>query len=78
MKTKDESERASLEEYAPGSDRPLGGYAVLMGVYGAAVTAGAVALRRRNRPLPDVRPVDIAAGGGGHPQARPADVEGLA
>jgi hypothetical protein len=47
------------EEYAPGSDRPLGGYAALMGLYGAAVTAGAVALRRRNRPLPDVRPVDI-------------------
>jgi uncharacterized protein DUF1360 len=44
---------------APGSDRPLGGYAALMGLYGAAVTAGAVALRRRNRPLPDVRPVDI-------------------
>ncbi len=30
-----------------------------MGLYGAAVTAGAVALRRRNRPLPDVRPFDI-------------------
>ena len=31
-----------------------------MGVYGAAVTAGAVGLRRRNRPLPDVRLFDIA------------------
>jgi uncharacterized protein DUF1360 len=51
--------RSLAEEYAPGSDRPLGGYAALMGLYGAAVTAGAVALRRRNRPLPDVRPVDI-------------------
>jgi hypothetical protein len=46
--------------YAPGEDRPLAGYAALMGVYGAAVTAGAVALRRRNRPLPDVRLFDIA------------------
>ena len=47
------------DDYAPGGDRPLGGYAALMGLYGAAVTAGAVTLRRRNRPLPDVRPVDI-------------------
>jgi hypothetical protein len=45
--------------YAPGQDRPLGGYAALMGVYGAAVAAGAVALRRRRWPLPEVRPVDV-------------------
>jgi hypothetical protein len=45
--------------YAPGQDRPLAGYATLMGLYGAAVTAGAVALRRRRWPLPDVRPVDV-------------------
>lgn len=45
--------------YAPGQDRPLAGYAVLMGTYGAAVTAGALALRRRKRPLPDVRLVDV-------------------
>ena len=51
--------RSLAEEYAAGSDRPLAGYAALMGLYGAAVTAGTVALRRRNRPLPDVRPVDI-------------------
>ena len=38
----------------------VGGYAVLMGVYGAAVTAGVIGLRRRNRPLPDVRLFDIA------------------
>lgn len=48
------------EEYAPGSDRPLAGYATLMGLYGAAVTAGTVALRRRGRPLPEVRAFDIA------------------
>lgn len=45
--------------YAPGKDRPLAGYATLMGVYAAAVTAGAVTLRRRNRPLPDVRLGDV-------------------
>ena len=47
------------DEYAPGQDRPLAGYAVLIGVYGAAVAAGAVALRRRRRSLPEVRPVDV-------------------
>jgi hypothetical protein len=52
--------RSLVEDYAPGSDRPLGGYAVLMGVYGGLVVAGALALRRRNRPLPEVRAVDIA------------------
>ena len=58
MKTTDEITSLG-EEYAPGADRPLGGYATLMGVYGAGGAAGAVALRRRNRPLPDVRAVDI-------------------
>ncbi len=48
-----------VEEYAPGSDRPLAGYAALMGLYGAAVIAGTVALRRRGRPLPEVRAFDI-------------------
>ena len=48
-----------MADYAPGDDRPLGGYAALMGVYGAAVAVGVVALRRRNRRLPDVRPVDV-------------------
>ncbi|HEY0398788.1 MAG TPA: DUF1360 domain-containing protein, partial [Acidimicrobiia bacterium] len=46
--------------YAAGEDRPLRGYAVLMGVYGAAVAAGVVVLRRRNRTLPDVRLADVA------------------
>jgi hypothetical protein len=58
MKTREEV-TSLVEDYAPGRDRPLGGYAALMGVYGAAVTAGAVALRRRNRPLPDVGLADI-------------------
>lgn len=52
--------RSLAEGYAPGEDRPLGGYAVLMGLYGVAVAAGAVAVRRRGRPLPDVRMADIA------------------
>lgn len=51
--------RSVVADYAPGADRPLAGYAALMGLYGAAVTAGAVALRRRGQPLSDVRPVDI-------------------
>lgn len=49
-----------VENYAPGGDRPLAGYAALMGLYGAAVTAGTVALRRRGRPLPEVRAFDVA------------------
>jgi hypothetical protein len=53
-------EDSLVDGYAPGGDRPLAGYAALMGVYGVAVTAGAVALRRKGRPLPDVRLVDIA------------------
>lgn len=51
--------RSLVEDYAPGGDRPLAGYAALMGLYGVAVTAGTVVLRRRGRPLPEVRPVDI-------------------
>ena len=51
---------SAVAGYAPQEDRPLGGYAALLGIYGAAVTAGAVALRRRGRPLPDVRIGDIA------------------
>lgn len=62
MKTTEEV-TSLVEEYAPGGDRPLGGYAVLMGVYGVGVAAGAVGLRRRNRPLPDVRLVDVVLTG---------------
>jgi hypothetical protein len=48
------------DDYAPGEDRPLRGYAALMGVYGAAVAVGVVVLRRRSRTLPDVRLADVA------------------
>jgi len=54
-----ETTRSLTDEYAPGEDRPLAGYAALIGLYAAAVTAGAVALRRRGRPLPEVRLGDI-------------------
>jgi len=53
------SDDSLVSGYAPGQDRPLGAYAALIGVYGAAVTAGAVTLRWRRWPLPDVRPVDV-------------------
>ncbi len=55
---------AAVDEYAPDTDdRPLGGYAALMGLYGVSVAAGAVGLRRRNRPLPDVRLADVVLAG---------------
>ena len=59
------TETATLDDtlvagYAPHEDRPLGGYAALMALYGLSVTAGAVGLRRRGRPLPDVRLADVA------------------
>lgn len=51
----------SADGYAPpGEDRPLRGYAVAMGTYGA-LTAGVVALaRRRGRSLPEVTLRDLA------------------
>jgi hypothetical protein len=58
MKQKDDL-MTLADGYAPGSDRPLAGYATLMGLYGAAVTAGAVALRRRKQPLPAVQLADV-------------------
>jgi hypothetical protein len=39
--------------YTGGHDRPLGGFLGAMGVYSAVVSAGAAALRRTGRPLPD-------------------------
>jgi hypothetical protein len=60
--TRDDSPVAAGEDSysAPQEDRPLRGYAALMGVYSLGVTAGAVALRRRGRPLPNLGPGDIA------------------
>lgn len=47
--------------YAPGQQRPLGGYMALAGAYGGAVAAGVVALRRAGRGLPErPHPGDVA------------------
>ncbi|MFE2537143.1 hypothetical protein [Streptomyces sp. NPDC059371] len=46
--------------YAPGEAYPLGGYAVLAGVYGTATALAALSLRRSGRPLPSgVPPWDV-------------------
>ena len=53
-----------VDEYASDTeDRPLGGYAALMGLYGLSVAAGAAGLRRRSGPLPDVRLADVVLTG---------------
>lgn len=55
---------AVVDEYASDTDdRPLGGYAALMGLYFVSVAAGAVGLRRRSGPLPDVRLADVVLTG---------------
>lgn len=49
------------EEYAAGSDRPLGSFLAVMTAYLAGVTGAAVALRRSRRLLPErVRLADLA------------------
>ncbi|HEY0517504.1 MAG TPA: DUF1360 domain-containing protein [Solirubrobacteraceae bacterium] len=47
------SEFGALADYAPGEERPLAGYLVLMSVYAGATGGAAVALRRAGRPLPE-------------------------
>jgi len=55
---------SAVDEYAPDTeDRPLGGYVALMGLYAVSVAAGAVGLRRRSGPLPDVRLADVVLTG---------------
>ncbi len=39
--------------YAPGEERPLASYAILAGTYGAGVAAGLLALRARQKELPE-------------------------
>jgi hypothetical protein len=49
-----------LSGYAENEDRPLGGYAALMAVYGTGVAGMALLVRRRGpKPLPPVRFGDI-------------------
>lgn len=44
---------ALASHYAPGQERPLGSYAILTGVYGAGFAGSLVALRARDRELPE-------------------------
>ena len=49
----------SVEDYAPGQDRPLGGYAGAMSVYGALSAGLAVLARMQKRELPRVGASDV-------------------
>jgi hypothetical protein len=44
---------ALASHYAPGQGRPLGSYAIVTGVYGAGVAGSLIALRARDRALPE-------------------------
>ena len=44
---------ALASHYAPGQERPLGSYAIVTGVYGAGVAGSLIALRARDRALPE-------------------------
>jgi hypothetical protein len=47
--------------YAQEHDRPLGSFVTVMGAYSAVVGAGALAVRRTRRPLPErLEPADLA------------------
>ncbi|MFL5865136.1 MAG: DUF1360 domain-containing protein [Solirubrobacteraceae bacterium] len=49
-----------LAGHSPGQERPLGGYAVLLGTFGGLATAFATWLQRSERPLPEaVAPGDL-------------------
>jgi hypothetical protein len=43
----------SIEGYAPGEERPLGGYAMLLAVYATSVVAAGALVRRRGSALPE-------------------------
>ena len=56
-----QSWRRQQQEYAPGEDFPLGGYATAMSVYGGVVAAIAAAARLSGTRLPDrISPRDTA------------------
>ncbi len=44
---------ALASHYAPGQERPLGSYAIVTGVYGAGVAGSLIAMRARDRTLPE-------------------------
>jgi hypothetical protein len=55
------SETSPVAGYAPGEQRPLGGYAALAGLFGAAVAGISIWARRSGRNLPErVAPTDLA------------------
>src|SRR4051812_39933787 len=49
--------------YAPGEDRPLGGYTALTGAFGAAFAGALVALRASGRGPDALKATDIVLGG---------------
>lgn len=52
---------AEKQEYAAGSDRPLGSFLAIMGVYMAGVGTATAVLRRRRQVLPErIGPADLA------------------
>jgi hypothetical protein len=56
-----EAVERTRQDYAPGRERPLGSYLVLLGSYGSLVGALAVGARAKRRRLPDRVPLgDIA------------------
>lgn len=51
---------AIADRYAPGVERPLGGYLALMSVYAGATGGALIALRRAGKPLPErISPGDV-------------------
>ncbi|MGI8632222.1 MAG: DUF1360 domain-containing protein [Solirubrobacterales bacterium] len=50
--TEPDPAKITVEGYDPESQRPLGGYAVLIGVYHGLTALGIVGLRRAGRPFP--------------------------
>lgn len=52
--------RAQEAAYAHGHDRPIGSYAVLLGVYSTAVTGLGLLVRKRRALPPKVDPYDLA------------------
>lgn len=55
--------RASIEEYAPGEDRPLGPYVVLSGTFGALLVGALGAARATGRDVDRPGAVDVLLAG---------------
>jgi Protein of unknown function (DUF1360) len=60
MSESQHGERDLIAGHSPGQDRPLGGYAMLLGTFGAVAAGFAGWFHRSGRDLPDtVRPGDL-------------------